>query len=45
MARIITTRKVSKMVRKLPSRITADGKVVARRLVIKKTSYSRRTEA
>jgi len=45
MTRIITTRKVSKIVRKLPSRITAEGKVVARRLVIKKTSYSRRTEA
>jgi hypothetical protein len=44
MTRIITMRKVSKVVRKLPSRITADGKVVSRRLVIKKSSYSRRTE-
>jgi len=44
MARIITTRKSSKVVRKLPSRVTAEGKVVSRRLVIKKTSYSRRIE-
>jgi len=44
MTRIITTRKTSKVVRKLPSRITADGKIVARSLVIKKSSYSRRTE-
>jgi len=44
MTRIITTRKVSKVVRKLPSRVLANGKVVGRRLVIKKTSYSRRIE-
>jgi hypothetical protein len=44
MKRIITTRKVSRTVRKLPSRILPDGQVVARRLVIKKTSVSRRTE-
>ena len=43
MKRIITVRKVSKSVRALPSRVLPDGKVVARRLVTKKTSYSRRT--
>jgi hypothetical protein len=30
MARIITTRKVSKMVRKLPSRVLPNGTVVGR---------------
>ena len=44
MKRIITTRKVSKIVRTLPSRILPNGKIVARRLVTKKTSYSRRIE-
>jgi len=44
MKRIITIRKVSKVVRTLPARVTADGRVVARRLVTKKTSYSRKIE-
>ncbi len=44
MRKIITTRKVSKVVRALPSRVLPDGRVVARRLVTKKTRYSRRTE-
>ena len=44
MRRIMTTRKVSKVVRKLPPRVLPDGKLVARRLVTKKTSYSRRIE-
>jgi hypothetical protein len=43
MKRVITIRKVSKTVKKLPSRVLSDGRVVARRLVTKKTSYSRRT--
>jgi len=44
MKKIITLRKVSKTVQKLPSRVLPDGRVVARRLVTKKTSYSRRVE-
>jgi hypothetical protein len=44
MKRIITTRKVSKVVRNLPSRVLPDGRVVTRRLVTKKTSYSRKIE-
>jgi hypothetical protein len=43
MKRVVTTRKVTKVVRNLPPRVLPDGKVVARRLVTKKTSYSRRT--
>lgn len=44
MKRIITVRKVSKSVRKLPSRVLPDGRVVSRRLVTLKTKVSRRVE-